>query len=246
LGVGEFFLLFFQTPGVVRADDDDVESEPDLDDAAMFQLDEVLSSIMRSRKADKNGPASSEVDSRFRALRLVHIFFCFPDADVLVILPFLRSVVRIANEKVPVSQRQRHSQVVDVCGKLLQCLKSRKKLEGERIRAATSWQDVAEVLREVLAEIGKVHNFKLHQQSCEAAVFVQRVFLLFLADMKRSAAVKAVREAYLPDLEKFSSKRTATFGHLMWNSLLGSLGKIIFLSFLWDSGLVWNDFCRWW
>ncbi|OWA50082.1 hypothetical protein BV898_14608 [Hypsibius exemplaris] len=214
-----------EATGAVETEDT-TESEPDLDDAAMFKLDDVLSGILRSRKAAKNGgPAANEVDARFRALRLVHLFFSFPHADPLVILPFLRSVIRIANERVPVSQRERQSQMTDLSGKVLQSLKQRRKFDADRIRAGTSREDLAELMGEVIEETGKVQNAVLHRQCVEAVLFVQRVLAVFVGALKKSAAGKAVREIYLPWLERFAGLKTCMFGHLLWNAVFGSLGE---------------------
>ena len=196
-----------------------------MDDEAMFKLDDVLAGIMRSRKAEKNGPGSHEVDPRFRALRLVQLFFCFPESDPLVVLPFLRSVIRIANERVPVSQRQRQTQIVDLCGRVLQCLKSRRKFDVAKIRAGTNQSDVAEVMQEIIAETGKVQNARLHKQSCEAVLFAQRVLLIFVGALKKTDAVKAIREIYLPELDQFATKKNCVFGQVLWNGLLSNLGK---------------------
>lgn len=222
------------------AKEDAEESESDMDDDAMFHLDEVLCNIMRARKAEKS---QNEIDPRGRALSLLLIYTYYPGADPLILLRIIEPVMQVANEKPPTGSRYDHNSILHTCSKILLSLKLRKSgLDGDRIKKETSMEAVVDLLQALIPETAKVHQPRMHSAFLEAVLFVERVLIAaFLSGVKEQQA-PSVRKIFAPIIENFATKRGSAFAHLMLNGLLVGLGDLsaILLPEIFEIMTCWN------
>lgn len=152
------------------ADEDAEESEPEMDDESMFQLDQIFANIMRARKAVKN-KMNEDVDPRNRVLQLLSVYCSFKDADSLLVLAVVLPIMRVANEKDQGSQRQKHALTLSAVGRILHLTKVHRKVDPEAMAKQITKEELFVIFKELVAETGKVHEIRLFQQFSEGISF---------------------------------------------------------------------------
>lgn len=184
----------------------------------MFQLDAVLSNILRARKSHKS---KEEIDPRFRAARLINIYASYREASPLIILKIIEPLMGIINEKSPPTMRKQHSVLVHTCTKTLLALRRLKApLDTEDVRNGVSKELVVAMLENAITEAGKVHNPQVHDGFCEGVYFLHGVFIATAVKEKETSSL---RKFHIPLIQKFASKRGSAFAHVLMNGLLKGL-----------------------